>query len=145
MKYKAKSIEEIDAMQWDGRDLLELINFIEEKLIVYNGAICIDTPKRILKISAKDYVIKDNEGEILVVKPDIFEKKYEKCAKSDTLQAVDGTILVIEGIIIDVLDAIQRKKNYIYKYRYNNDQYSDLMELETQVELIGEKYKNKLK
>lgn len=145
MKYKAKSIEEIDAMQWDGRDLLELIEFVEGKLIVYNGAICIDTPKGILKISAKDYVIKDNEGEILVVKPEIFEKKYEKCTESNTLQAVDGTILVIEGIIIDILDAIQRKKNYIYNYRYNNDQYSDLMELETQVELIGEKYKNKLK
>lgn len=145
MKYKAKSIEEIDAMQWDGRDLLELIEFVEGKLIVYNGAICIDTPKGILKISAKDYVIKDNEGEILVVKPEIFEKKYEKCTESNTLQAVDGTILVIEGIIIDILDAIQRKKNYIYTYRYNNDQYSDLMELETQVELIGEKYKNKLK
>lgn len=138
MKYKA--IEEIDAMQWDGRDLLELNEFVEGKLIV-----CIDTPKGILNISAKDYVTKDNEGEILVVKPDFFEKKYEKCTKSNTLQAVDGTILVIEGIIIDVLDAIQRKKNYIYKYRYNNDQYSDLMELETQVSLIGEKYKNKLK
>ena len=145
MKYKAKSIEEIDAMQWDGRDLLELIEFVEGKLIVYNGAICIDTPKGILKISAKDYVIKDNEGEILVVKPEIFEKKYEKCTESNTLQAVDGTILVIEGIIIDILDAIQRKKNYIYTYRYNNDQYSDLMELETQVGLIGEKYKNILK
>lgn len=138
MKYKA--IEEIDAMQWDGRDLLELNEFVEGKLIV-----CIDTPKGILNISAKDYVTKDNEGEILVVKPEIFEKKYEKCTKSNTLQAVDGTILVIEGIIIDILDAIQRKKNYIYKYRYNNDQYSDLMELETQVGLIGEKYKNKLK
>lgn len=138
MKYKA--IEEIDAMQWDGRDLLELNEFVEGKLIV-----CIDTPKGILNISAKDYVTKDNEGEILVVKPEIFEKKYEKCTKSNTLQAVDGTILVIEGIIIDILDAIQRKKNYIYNYRYNNDQYSDLMELETQVELIGEKYKNKLK
>ena len=75
MKYKAKSIEKIDAMQWNGRDLLELIEFVEGKLIVYNGAICIDTPKGILKISAKDYVIKDNEGEILVVKPEIFEKK----------------------------------------------------------------------
>lgn len=138
MKYKA--IEEIDAMQWDGRDLLELNEFVEGKLIV-----CIDTPKGILNISAKDYVTKDNEGEILVVKPEIFEKKYEKCTKSNTLQAVDGTILLVEGIIIDVLDAIQRKKNYIYNYRYNNDQYSDLMELETQVELIGEKYKNKLK
>lgn len=138
MKYKA--IEEIDAMQWDGRDLLELNDFVKGKLIV-----CIDTPKGILNISAKDYVTKDNEGEILVVKPDIFEKRYEKCAKSGTLQAIDGTILVIEGIIIDVLDAIQRKKNYIYKYRYNNDQYSDLMELETQVSLIGDKYKNKLK
>lgn len=74
-----------------------------------------------------------------------MKKKYEKCTESNTLQAVDGTILVIEGIIIDILDAIQRKKNYIYNYRYNNDQYSDLMELETQVELIGEKYKNKLK
>lgn len=143
MKYKA--IEEIDAMQWDGRDFLELNEFVKGKLIVYNGAICIGTPKEILKISAKDYVTKDNEGEILVVKPEIFEKKYEKCTKSNTLQAVDGTILVIEGIIIDILDAIQRKKNYIYKYRYNNDQYSDLMELETQVGLIGEKYKNKLK
>ena len=138
MKYK--TIEEIDAMQWDGRDLLELNEFVEGKLIV-----CIDTPKGILNISAKDYVTKDNEGEILVVKPEIFEKKYEKCTKSNTLQAVDGTILVIEGIIIDILDAIQRKKNYIYKYIYNNDQYSDLMELETQVGLIGEKYKNKLK
>lgn len=143
MKYKA--IEEIDAMQWDGREFLELNDFVEGKLIVHNGAIYIGTPKEILKISAKDYIIKDNEGEFLVMKPDIFEKKYEKCAKSGTLQAVDGTILVIEGIIIDVLDAIQRKKNYIYKYRYNNDQYSDLMELETQVSLIGEKYKNKLK
>lgn len=145
MKYKAKSIEKIDVMQWNGRDLLELNDFVKGKLIVYSGAICIDTPKGILKISAKDYVIKDSEGEILVVKPDIFEKRYEKCAKSGTLQAIDGTILVIEGIIIDVLDAIQRKKNYIYKYRYNNDQYSDLMELETQVSLIGDKYKNKLK
>lgn len=84
MKYKA--IEEIDAMQWDGREILELNEFVEGRLIVYNGAICIGTPKEILKISAKDYIIKNNEGEFLVMKPDIFEKKYEKCAKSGTLQ-----------------------------------------------------------
>lgn len=138
MKYKA--IEEIDAMQWDGRDLLELNEFVEGKLIV-----CIDTPKGILNISAKDYVTKDNEGEILVVKPDIFEKKYKKCAKSDTIQAVDGTISVIEDVINDVLKVISSKKNYIYKHRYDCDQYGDFMELETLVMLIGDKYINKLK
>lgn len=143
MKYKA--IEEIDAMQWDGREFLELNDFVEGKLIVHNGAICIGTPKEILKISAKDYVIKDSEGEILVVKPDIFEKKYEKCTKSNTVQAVDGTILVIEGIINDVLKVINSKKNYIYKHRYDCDQYGDFMELETLVMLIGDKYINKLK
>jgi len=80
VKYRKKPVV-IEAMQWDGRDLLELSAFVGESLVVDSGAICIETLEGLHKISAGDFVIKGIKGEFYPCKPDIFEKTYELCAE----------------------------------------------------------------
>ena len=89
MKYKTKPCE-IDAIQWNGRNLEEIKDFVGDSL-VYN--ICdtawevgkgiphvnmiIKTLEGNMFASVGDYIIKGLRGEFYPCKPDVFEKKYE--------------------------------------------------------------------
>ena len=78
MKYRKKSVV-IEAMQWDGKDLLELSSFVGDALLIAHGAVMIRTLEGDLRVSRGDYIIKGVQGEFYPCKPDIFEKTYEAC------------------------------------------------------------------
>lgn len=81
---------EIEAKQWNGTNLQEIINFASERLIyeiidtawqVGKGKPYVDmeiiTLEGIMKVQEGDYIIKGIEGEFYPCKPEIFEKTYE--------------------------------------------------------------------
>lgn len=75
-KYRKKPVE-IEAFQWDGKDLMLLNHFVETGIIVDSGAVYIPTFEGNMIVSAGDYIIKGVNGEFYSCKPDIFEKTYE--------------------------------------------------------------------
>ncbi len=90
MKYRKKPVE-IEAVKWDGYNLMQIKDFVGESLIceIYDTAwrvgegpvmtdIQIKTLEGNMKVSQGDYIIKGVQGEFYPCKPDIFEQTYEK-------------------------------------------------------------------
>ena len=90
MKFRKKPII-IEAMQWTGENLEEIMKFIESpftydestiyctKKFIYDGnELKINTLEGTMIASVGDYIIKGVNGEFYPCKPDIFEKTYEK-------------------------------------------------------------------
>ena len=77
-RYKTKPCE-IEAIQWTGENLIELLDWGQGK-ILWNDAddLFIDTLEGRMKANINDYIIKGLRGELYPCKPDIFKKKYEK-------------------------------------------------------------------
>lgn len=88
-KYRKKPVE-IEAIQWNGINLLEIKEFVGDS-IVYN---ILDTAWQVgkgrphvlmkiktlecdMEVSENDFIIKGVNGEFYPCKPDIFEKTYE--------------------------------------------------------------------
>lgn len=80
----------IEAIQWTGNNLLEIIQFTGlhestkkwtwgeyEKVVEING-LKIFTLEGPIKASIGDYIIKGIKGEFYPCKPDIFESTYEE-------------------------------------------------------------------
>ena len=76
-RYKTKPCE-IEAIQWTGKNIIELLDWGQGK-ILWNDAddLFIDTLEGRLKANINDYIIKGLRGEFYPCKPDVFEKKYE--------------------------------------------------------------------
>lgn len=77
-KYKTKPCE-IEAIQWTGKNIIELLDWGQGK-ILWNDVddLFIDTLEGRMKADINDYIIKGLRGEFYPCKPDVFEKKYEK-------------------------------------------------------------------
>lgn len=77
-KYKTKPCE-IEAIQWTGKNIIELLDWGQGK-ILWNDVddLFIDTLEGRMKANINDYIIKGLRGEYYPCKPDVFEKKYEK-------------------------------------------------------------------
>jgi hypothetical protein len=93
MKYRKLPVE-IEAIQWDGNNLVEVVTFLEgkspkldlevtrlkgedyEDLIAKEG-LYIKTLEGNMKASINDYIIKGIAGEFYPCKEDIFLKTYE--------------------------------------------------------------------
>lgn len=88
-KYRKKPVI-IEAVQWNGLNFDECMNFMQEHLgskIAYEDAeerslksktISIRTLEGVMTASKGDYIIKGVNGEFYPCKPDIFEKTYEE-------------------------------------------------------------------
>ena len=76
-RYKTKPCE-IEAFQWTGKNIIELLDWRKGK-ILWNDAddLFIDTLEGRMKANINDYIIKGLRGEFYPCKPDVFEKKYE--------------------------------------------------------------------
>ena len=81
MKYRKKPVV-IDAVQWSGNNLNEILDFMKDKQPNYYE----DDEKKLLTIqtlegnmiaSVSDYIIKGVQGEFYPCKPDIFKQTYE--------------------------------------------------------------------
>ena len=84
MRYKKKPLE-IEAIQYDGKNLQECSDFCNGKLTIYDNLvhniqsmrISVETLEGIMLVSAGDYIIKGVKGELYPCKPDVFELTYE--------------------------------------------------------------------
>ncbi len=84
-KYRKKPVE-IDAMQWAGDNLTELLSFCPVCYLiptavdykVTENELFISTLEGPMKCSKGDYIIKGVKGEFYPCKPDIFELTYDK-------------------------------------------------------------------
>jgi len=90
MKYRKKPVV-IEAIQWTGENIEEIMKFIEspftyekstiyctEKFIYDGKELKINTLEGIMTANIGDYIIKGVNGEFYPCKPDIFEKTYEE-------------------------------------------------------------------
>lgn len=84
-KYVKKPVV-IEAVQWTGDNLQEVINFIDEKNCI-RYQYCEGSSSKVLIVktlegehiaSVGDYIIKGVKGEFYPCKPDIFAETYEK-------------------------------------------------------------------
>ena len=77
-RYKTKPCE-IEAIQWTGENLIELLDWGQGN-ILWNDVddLFIDTLEGRLKADINDYIIKGLKGEFYPCKPDVFKKKYER-------------------------------------------------------------------
>lgn len=89
MKYRKKPVI-IEAMQWNGSNLQEVMEFMgsefkyegntsyaTNKFSYINGVLTISTLEGDMKVSEGDCIIKGVKGEFYPCKPDIFQATYE--------------------------------------------------------------------
>ena len=88
MKFRTKPCE-IEAVQWEGHNLDEIIKFtngLEKHIIRVEGlepVIFISTLEGDMKASVGDYIIRGLRGEYYPCKPDVFHAKYEPCEEQE--------------------------------------------------------------
>lgn len=66
----------VEAVQWNGRNEMEIARFIGGNLEMDDDGLLIHTLEGTMKASVGDYVIKGVNGEFYPCKPGIFEKTY---------------------------------------------------------------------
>ena len=76
-KYRKKPVV-IEAIQWNGRNEVEVSNFIGGNLEMGDESLFIQTLEGKMEASVGDFIIKGVKGEFYPCKPDVFEKTYEK-------------------------------------------------------------------
>lgn len=76
-KYRKKPII-IEAIQWTGKNLSEIDNFMGRTVENKGITLVIHTLEGDMEASIGDYIIKGVNGEFYPCKPDIFNKTYEK-------------------------------------------------------------------
>ena len=77
--YRKKPVV-IEAVQWDGKNQFEIMNFCKSCYFTSYGTVkylFIDTLEGDMQATVGDYIIKGVEGEFYPCKPKIFELKYE--------------------------------------------------------------------
>ena len=76
-KYRKKPVI-IEAIQWNGKNLTEIDNFVCGSLKIEGSNLVIHTLEGDMEASINDYIIKGVNGEFYPCKPDIFDKTYER-------------------------------------------------------------------
>ena len=76
-KYRKKPVV-IEAIQWTGKNLPEIDNFIGKIVDNKETTLVIHTLEGDMEASIGDYIIKGINGEFYPCKPDIFDKTYEE-------------------------------------------------------------------
>lgn len=79
MRYKTKPCE-IEAVQWTGENLTEILRFANTQNIdITSGVLIIKTLEGDMRANVGDYIIRGLRGEYYPCKPDVFHTKYEPC------------------------------------------------------------------
>lgn len=76
LKYRKKPVI-VEAIQWNGENIVEISKFIMESGFYKDGHFFIKTLEGEMIARKGDYIIKGAKGEIYPCKPDIFEMTYE--------------------------------------------------------------------
>lgn len=148
MKYRKLPVE-IEAKQWNGLNLQEIIDFVGDKLKyeiidtawqVGKGKPYVDmeiiTLEGNMKVSEKDYIIKGVNGELYPCKKDIFNKTYKKVKEENFINERAKYIKVSEkkekqiqeirevfSNVYDILDAHNSRENSIAITRLEEAQF----------------------
>ena len=77
MKYRKKPVI-IEAVQWNGKNLTEIDNFVGGSISIKGTSLIIHTLEGDMEASINDYIIKGINEEFYPCKPDIFDKTYER-------------------------------------------------------------------
>lgn len=78
MYYRKKPVT-ITAIQWSGENIVEIMNFMNNRGYHYTGSeLYIQTLEGNHFASIGDYIIKGVKGEFYPCKPDIFYMTYDK-------------------------------------------------------------------
>ncbi len=75
MKYIKKPVE-VEAVQWNGKNINEVLEFTNNAAKFKNGKMQISTLEGIMTASVGDYVVKGVKDEFYPCKPDIFNATY---------------------------------------------------------------------
>jgi hypothetical protein len=79
LKYRKKQVE-VEAIQWNGSNKLEVLEFLDGDNGEFKGTgLFITTLEGCMRASVQDYIIKGVAGEFYPCKPEIFDATYEKC------------------------------------------------------------------
>lgn len=79
MKFRTKPCE-IEAVQWTGENLTEILRFANTQNIdITSGVLIIKTLEGDMVASTGDYIIRGLRGGYYPCKPDVFHAKYEPC------------------------------------------------------------------
>lgn len=76
-KYRKKPVI-IEVIQWNGKNLTEIDNFVGGSIGIKGTSLVIHTLEGDMEASINDYIIKGVNGEFYPCKPDIFDKTYER-------------------------------------------------------------------
>ena len=77
-KYRKRPVV-IEAVQWTGENLLEILQFSKDSFIDRDDyTLKIETLEGVMTVSRGDYIVKGVDGEFYPCKPDIFEKTYDE-------------------------------------------------------------------
>lgn len=79
MKFRKKPVV-IEAVRYDGWNMVELVSFAGAKISVARSAnrpVWIDTDEGTMRASVGDWIIKGIKGEFYPCKPDVFQATYE--------------------------------------------------------------------
>lgn len=91
MKYRKKPVV-IEAIQWNGDNLTEIINFVDRNVLLCSPLrfatheeieLSIETLEGNHLVTKGDYIIKGVKGEFYPCKPDIFEQTYEMVGENN--------------------------------------------------------------
>lgn len=115
--YRKKPIV-IQAIQWDGRNTLEVANFMQVNLITKNplGKAEIETLEGTMNASKNDWIIKGINGEFYPCKPDIFENTYD---------SVDVTESFLDRVIKEKAE-LAEKTSKLKDFIENNPKFDEL-------------------
>lgn len=75
-KYIKKPVE-IEAIQYNGDNMDDVLDFCSNKVYLLKNTLFIASPKRDKIVNINDYIIKGIEGELYPCKPDIFRETYD--------------------------------------------------------------------
>lgn len=88
-RYRKKPVE-VEAIQWTGNNLKEVLEFSDKSYIDKdNYTLKIDTLEGTHIASRGDYIIKGIKGEFYPCKPDIFEATYEMTYNLEDITTVE--------------------------------------------------------
>jgi hypothetical protein len=83
-RFRKKPVE-IEALQWTGANVVQIITFVGPKLrLAAPGSLVIETLEGRMAASPGDFIIKGIAGEFYPCKPDIFAQTYEPVLTDST-------------------------------------------------------------
>ena len=93
-KYREKPCNEVEAVQWTGKNISEVRNFTikncngvaEQRSYLSSSSLFIMEPDKDVEVSRNDYIVKGTDGEFYVCERNVFEAVYEEVKEPKSVQ-----------------------------------------------------------